>query len=279
MRYASDFIQKPERTHRNGRLICSTVAVAVVALALGACVTRSKHAATIDTWEEKLGQCKVENDKLQSDMRAQLDAKDQTIAGARDELSATKEGAAARQAELDANLKASQAEIAALRAQRAKIEANLAQYRKLEEAFKRMIGAGEIRIYRRRGRIMVALPSSVLFPSGKASLSRGGTKALAEVAKVLTKVAKRRFLVAGHTDNVPIRTSSFADNWSLSVERATVVTRYLVENGMPPASLAAAGYGEYDPLVKNSSPNNRRRNRRIEIILMPNIDELPQLPK
>jgi chemotaxis protein MotB len=141
-----------------------------------------------------------------------------------------------------------------------------------------MIGAGEIRVYRRRGRIMVALPSSVLFRSGKARLSTAGQRAVAKVGAVLAKLPDRRFLVAGHTDNVPIRTAKFEDNWDLSSSRAVIVTRFMIANGVNPTMLASAGYGEFDPLGPNNSKSARQANRRIEIILMPNIDELPGLP-
>ncbi|MCG8424928.1 MAG: OmpA family protein [Proteobacteria bacterium] len=252
--------------------------IALVSLVCSGCVTRNKHAATIATWEDKVAECHADRARLDTEMQSRVAAKDQEIAGVRGDLAQAQAGAASQEAALKADLRASREEIAALRAHRAKIEANLAQYRKLRDAFRKMISAGELRVYKRRGRIMVALPSSVLFPSGKATLSPGGEKALAAVAGVLSKLPNRRFLVAGHTDNVPIKSAGFADNWDLSVARATVVTRFLVGNGMAPRNLAAAGYGQFDSVRKNNSPENRRRNRRIEIILMPNIDELPALP-
>ncbi len=184
------------------------------------------------------------------------------------------EDARKRQSELNASLTASQAEIKELQAQRARNEKRLEQFRALRRQLKEMISAGNIKVYQRRGRIMVALPSSVLFASGNADLSSAGKKALARVAKVLAKLMSRRFLIAGHTDNNPIKTRRFPDNWSLSSARATNVTRFLVQKGMAGDSLAAAGYGEFDPITANDSDTSRKTNRRIEIILVPNLENL-----
>lgn len=261
----------------------------LTALTCVACVTRSKHESTVKTWEGKLD---AANDKyaklekknaddvsrLEGEKTALEKKKNAEIAALEKAKTDLKKRYEAELAATGKTLSASKQEIAQLRAQRAKIEKSLAQFRKLQKAFEKMIGAGEIRVYRRRGRIMVALPSSVLFASGKAKLSRAGLAAVAKVSKVFAKLPDRRFLVAGHTDNVPIRTRKFPDNWSLSTARAAMVTRFLITNGVSPKALAAAGYGEFDPLVPNNSAANKATNRRIEIILMPNIDELPGLP-
>src|SRR4029079_5635233 len=93
----------------------------------------------------------------------------------------------------------------------------------------------------------------------------------------------RRFMVAGHSDNQPIKESgvkeSYKDNWELSVARALVVTRFLVEAKMKPENIVTAGYGEFDPIAKNTTPEGRRENRRIEVILLPDLSELPTLPE
>lgn len=252
------------------------------AILVTGCVTRAKHTDVTNKLRGELDTCNTEQTLLRKKSAEDLTKKQAEL----DELRKTK------QSELDTlteqyeqmkadyakSLQASKEEIEELQRHRAKIEKSLAQFRKLQEAFENMIGAGEIRIYRRHGRIMVALSSSVLFPSGKADLSRPGKIALAKVSEVLAKLPDRRFLVAGHTDNVPISTAKFQDNWELSTARAGTVTRFLVDNGVPPLSLAAAGYGEYDPLTENDTEEGRQRNRRIEIVLMPNVDELPGIP-
>ena len=84
-------------------------------------------------------------------------------------------------------------------------------------------------------------------------------------------------MVAGHTDNVAIKTARFPSNWELSSQRAIEVAKYMIAQGVDATHISAAGYGEYDPVVANDTPENKQANRRIEIIVMPNIEELPKL--
>ena len=100
-----------------------------------------------------------------------------------------------------------------------------------------------------------------------------------QVAAGLKTLPTRRFQVAGHTDNVPIQTARFSSNWELSTARAVQVARFLVAQGVKPEELSAAGYGEFDPIAPNAEPSGRARNRRIEITLQPNIDELVAIPQ
>ena len=141
-----------------------------------------------------------------------------------------------------------------------------------------MIDAGKIQVVIRQGRMIVKLPAEILFASGSADLSKEGQPALAEVAAVLKQFPDRRFMVAGHTDNVPIGPSRFKDNWELSTARSVTVTEFLISVGMKPNHLVAAGYGEFDPVRSNTSDGGRKENRRIEIVLLPNLAEIPQLP-
>jgi len=114
--------------------------------------------------------------------------------------------------------------------------------------------------------------SEVLFAQGQAEIGSQGEEQLAKLAITLTDIAPKIpgdinwiLQVDGHTDNVPIRAGRYADNWDLSTERALSVVRYLNQQGLPASRLAAAGYGEYQPLDANDSDNARRKNRRIEI--------------
>jgi chemotaxis protein MotB len=141
-----------------------------------------------------------------------------------------------------------------------------------------MIGAGEVSIGIRDGRMVVAMPNDVLFDSGRTEIKRAGQAVLKAVASVL-KTVPRRFQVAGHTDNVPIQTERFPSNWELASARALEVIRFMTVQGVAPATLSAAGYGEFDPVASNDSEDGRRRNRRIEITLQPNIDEIVAIPE
>jgi len=164
-----------------------------------------------------------------------------------------------------------------LRKQKETADALAATFKNLIQKLKSMIDAGQLKVVIREGRMLIALPNDVLFDSGKTDLKPEAKTNLATVAQVLSGISDRHFLVAGHTDNVPIHTSRFASNWELSTQRAVEVTRLLVDKGMRPEVLAAAGYGEFDPVAPNDSPEHRALNRRIEIVLQPNLAELPSL--
>jgi chemotaxis protein MotB len=158
-------------------------------------------------------------------------------------------------------------------------EARAALFQEVALKLKRMIDAGELTVVLRSGRMVLVLPTDVLFDSGKTKIMPRGKEALAEVGAVLATLSGRRFQVAGHTDDQPIRFSAFASNWELSAARGVEVTRFLIESGMRPDLLSAAGYGEFDPVASNDSVEGRTRNRRIEITLQPNIDEMVAVPR
>jgi len=164
-----------------------------------------------------------------------------------------------------------------LRRQKAAAEQRAAEFRGLISRLRAMIDAGKIQVTIRDGRMLIALPNDVLFDSGKTELKTEGQQALQQVAEALAAIPDRKFLVAGHTDNVPIKTRRFPSNWELSTARAVEVTRLLIEYGMSATVLAAAGYGEFDPVAENDTPENKALNRRIEIVLLPNLSDLPSL--
>ena len=176
------------------------------------------------------------------------------------------------------NLSATTEDLTALRAQRAEAEKQLAATAKIQAQFARMIDTGQLKVFARRGSLVVELPAEVLFRSGSAELSEKGGLSVLEVGFILKQFSGRRFLVVGHTDNVPLRNASFHDNWELSTARALTVTHVLVKAGMKSQALIAAGAGEHDPVSGNARAADRQRNRRIEIQLLPAIAELPPLP-
>jgi len=180
--------------------------------------------------------------------------------------------------ETSGELAATAAELEELRKIRAETEKRLAAFKELTARFQKMIDTGTLRVRVRKGRMLLELPAGVLFAPGKAEIFPRAQKALVTVAKILAEIKDRQFLVAGHTDNAPIKEAAYEDNWTLSTARALAVTKFLIASGMKPSSLAAAGYGEFDPVGSNRKESGRRQNRRIEIILLPRIDELPKLP-
>lgn len=160
---------------------------------------------------------------------------------------------------------------------KAAAEGREAMFRNLALKLRSMVDAGQIKVTVRNGRMLLALPNDILFDSGKVEVKQEGKDALTKVAQVLAGMPDRHFLVAGHTDNVPIKTKKFHSNWELSTQRAVEVTKMLVEGGMKPSQLGAAGYADFDPEATNDTPEGQRQNRRIEIVVEPNLSELPSL--
>lgn len=181
----------------------------------------------------------------------------------------------AERGQLSSGLAEAKTRLEELRKQKAAAEARAATFKNLVQRLRAMIDAGQLKVIIRDGRMLIALPDDVLFDSGKTDIKPQGQEALTKVAQVLSTLTDRHFLVAGHTDTVPIRSGRYKSNWELSAARAIEVTQLLIAKGMKPQVLAAAGYGEFDPLSGNDTPEHRAQNRRIEIVLQPNLSDLP----
>lgn len=129
------------------------------------------------------------------------------------------------------------------------------------------------------GRVYVSMEESLLFETGSTTVDAQGVNALRELARVLADNPDIHIMIEGHTDDVPFRPgAAIKDNWELSVLRATAVLRILLEHGdIDPARFIAAGRGEHHPIDPDDTPEARRKNRRTEIILTPELDELFQI--
>ena len=134
-------------------------------------------------------------------------------------------------------------------------------------------------IEQKNGKVYVSLDESLLFSSGSYSVGSKGSDVLKKLAKVLEQNQDINIVVEGHTDNVPLNgKGDIKDNWDLSVKRATSVVKIITENStVNPKRLTAAGRGEYLPLDMTNTADGRKKNRRIEIILTPKLDELFEL--
>ena len=142
-------------------------------------------------------------------------------------------------------------------------------YQSLVEELEQEVESGKIEIHRLKGRLQVRALDRILFDSGKTEIKPEGREVLASVATQLKRIADHSVRVEGHTDNVPIATARFPSNWELSAARAVVVVRFLVDQGLDPAKLSAEGFGPHQPIAANDSSRGRARNRRIEIVLVP----------
>jgi len=298
------------------RLAFLVAAALAPAWAGAACVPKEKYDAALASSQtehaqlvasearEKAGEAQIDDLKKQlGDLTAQLQARDEKLSDlstSSHNLQAQLDEATAINAKLRGELERlgknvdtilqekgtiskalddARVRLEELRKAQAAAEARAQLFQKFVQKFKALINAGQLKITTRQGRLVLQLPNDVLFDVGQTALKPAGKEALGAVAQVLRTVQGRSFQVAGHTDNLPIQTARFPSNWELSTERAVEVVRLLISKGDDPRSLSAAGYGEFDPVGNNEAPEGRAKNRRIEITLQPNLDELVAAPE
>jgi chemotaxis protein MotB len=143
----------------------------------------------------------------------------------------------------------------------------------LQEKLYSQIAEGDIAIRRSRGQLVVDLVDKILFPSGEADLSEPGKAVLRQVGETFIKVPDKLIQIGGHTDDVPISAKlkeRFSSNWELSAARALNVVRFLEDEvKVPGGRLLAAGFSQYRPVGSNATKDGRRKNRRIEVVLLP----------
>jgi len=135
--------------------------------------------------------------------------------------------------------------------------------------------ADELSVYIKDGNVYVSLQEKLLFKSGSDVVDPKGKEALGKLAVVLANTKDIAVLIEGHTDNVPIKTKQFQDNWDLSTARATSIVRVLTkDNAFDPNRITAAGKGSFHPVKGNETAEGRAANRRTEVILSPDLKEL-----
>jgi chemotaxis protein MotB len=286
-------------------MIPSPVRLALISLfaliVLGSgCVRKDLHIAALDALAESQGEGKGLAAELAS-CRTHIEEQDQeatrcaartaAVAAARDELLADNTALRAQLGALGADLgklsseagalsamlEEAQSALAVARRREAAAAARDAIYRQLKERLRKMIDSEKLSVRIVRGRMVINLKQDILFPSGKAVISPLGNEMLADVAAALSTFPQRSFQVEGHTDNTRITSSRFASNWHLSTARAVAVVELFVARGMSAENLSAAGYGEHQPRADNASSEGQALNRRIEIVMLPDLQTLPDL--
>lgn len=284
----------------NEQSVCrqvSCLVLLVLATAGSACVTSGKFEAKVGELNQSLKReeaLRAEVARLEAelaslrkqligeraDLRKQLDDAQALLGELKQRLEKSGQNVeqlASERGALQKGLEDAKARLEELRKQKAAAEARAATFRTLVEKLRSMIDAGQIKVTIRNGRMLIALPNDVLFDSGKTAIKPEGKEALGKIAQVLATISDRRYMVAGHTDNVPIKTARFPSNWDLSSARAVEVVNLLIQGGMRPDTVGVAGYAEFDPVGANDTPEKRALNRRIEIVLEPNLADLPNL--
>jgi len=133
----------------------------------------------------------------------------------------------------------------------------------------------ELYVYTKDGNVYVSLEEKLLFKSGSDVVDPKGKEALKSLAIVLNNTNDITVVIEGHTDNIPIKTNLFKDNWDLSTARATSIVRILtIDNGFDPSRITASGRGQFHPVKTNETDDGRSGNRRTDIILSPDLKEI-----
>jgi chemotaxis protein MotB len=142
-------------------------------------------------------------------------------------------------------------------------------------SLKREVGINDpdIEINVEKGVVFISISDKLLFQSGSFNVTSRAKEVLAKVAKVVNGKPDFECMVEGHTDNVPYSSGVLIDNWDLSVKRSTSIIRVLQTLGVNPGQLIAAGRADYVPLVENNTAENRAKNRRTRIVVLPKIDQ------
>lgn len=189
--------------------------------------------------------------------------------------------------QLAANLNELQQALDEYKRRAEQLERIKARFEMLQKRLQKLVNMG-LKVEIRRNRMVIRLPGDVLFASGQDTLRDGGKEVISAVAEVIRTdeaLKGRYFQVAGHTDNVPLKGGRFGDNWGLSAMRARQVLLYLVApvdskdggGGLDPLRLHAAGYGDTDPVAANDSDDGKQANRRVELVIMPDVEEMLDL--
>lgn len=150
--------------------------------------------------------------------------------------------------------------------------------RLLEERLSSEINDQQVKLQMMDKGLVISFVADVLFDSGKAKIKTEAYPVLDKVARVLTEnVPQLNVGIEGHTDNVPVKLSKWKSNWELSSARSLSVLHYLVDKkGISPDRLSAIGYGEYHPVASNDTKVGRQANRRVEIVIMPQITKVKE---
>lgn len=217
---------------------------------------------------------KNSSDELQSNMNknrellAKLEAKEKALAAEQ-----------ARLDKLKADLQSSSQRLAELENMMSQKDAAM---KKLKETLSKALNSFEgkgLTVEQKNGKVYVSMENKLLFSSGSWAVGTEGRRAVVEVGKVLGVNPDISVQIEGHTDDVKYQGSGqISDNWDLSTKRATAIVNILMENkNINPGNLTASGRSEYSPVAGNDTPEGKAKNRRIEIILTPKLDEISKM--
>lgn len=221
-----------------------------------------------DALEKNSSSALAENAKRNRELLKELEEKEKTLAKEQDRLEKLQKDLASRSQRID--------ELEGLIADKEQKMTNLRE--NLSKALTNFEGKG-LTVEQRDGKVYVSMENKLLFSSGSWSVGSEGKKAVAELGKVLAQNPDIAVSIEGHTDDDPYRgTGQLTDNWDLSTKRATEVLKLLLNNNkINPQNLTAAGKGEHVPVASNETAEGKAKNRRIEVVLTPKLDEISNM--
>ncbi|UZH56436.1 OmpA family protein [Salinimicrobium tongyeongense] len=227
-----------------------------------------KLKTSYDALEANSSSALAENSRRNRELLAELDAKEEALLQEKNRLEKLQKDLAARSKrveELESLIAAKDAKMNALK-------------NAISKALVNFEGKG-LTVEQRDGKVYVSMENKLLFSSGSWAVGSEGRKAVQQLASVLAQNPDIAVLIEGHTDNVPYNgNGQLTNNWDLSTKRATAIVQLLLENsGINAENLTAAGRGEYAPVASNDTAEGRAKNRRIEVILTPKLDEINRL--
>jgi chemotaxis protein MotB len=265
--------------------------------------SRSKGEKDLASLQGEYNTLKAERDQLQSDLK-NTEARFESLKNSYDALEANSSTEIAenskRNRELLAQLEEKENKLRNEQVRLEKLQKDLASRSKRIDELEGLIAAKDAKmnalktavsnaltnfegkgltVEQRNGKVYVSMENKLLFSSGSWAVNAEGKKAVQQLGAVLALNPDIAVLIEGHTDNVPYGgTGQLTDNWDLSTKRATSIVQILRENsGIDPFNLTAAGRGEYAPVTTNATTEGKAKNRRIEVILTPKLDEINQL--
>jgi chemotaxis protein MotB len=253
----------------------------VCLLLTAGCVTQGKYddlnaqkQKEIKALSDELGGTKKSLAETQQALKAEQEKSQKHSSQAKD-LDAKLSGVMKDKSQLQASVDEMRTALEELGKRKAQADSRVSEFKSLLDKFKSLIDSGKLKVKIVDGRMVVILASDILFPSGSAKLSKEGLEAISEVGKTLASIAGKKFQIEGHTDNIPIKTSQYPSNWNLAAERSITVLKTMIEAGMPTDRISAASFADSKPSQSNETKEGRSANRRIEIVVVPDLSTLP----
>ena len=269
------------------KLAFSSICICICMIFLSSCVAKKKYLAQRNRADMNQKQIDMLNGRVRglNDTISMLSGNISDMNNRLNQLGVDYQATSNQLNSAKSQLNMTKEQIAAQRLRMQQMQNLLDQQQKATEALRQKIAdaltgfnASELTISMKNGKVYISMQENLLFPSGSAVVNPKGKEALSKVAQVLNNSTDINIDVEGHTDSIAIHNKMYADNWALSVGRATSIAHVLIDDyNVSPKRVVASGRSYYEPVATNTTPAGRGLNRRTEIILEPKLDELMDL--